>query len=155
MATSPGAKVKIGSAPTRPISSIRHQKDLARATRIERVCDQRGIKLRGKIERVGPCPICGGNDRFSINIRKQIFNCRGCAVGGDVIALTQFLDGCNFPDAIKTLAGNETPSPPSPPPPSPSPSIYEHRQCGKARWLWRASELAPSTIVEKYLRLAA
>ena len=47
----------------------------------------RGIKLRGKVERVGPCPNCGGHDRFAINIRKQVWNCRGCHKGGDRIAL--------------------------------------------------------------------
>lgn len=45
----------------------------AHAVPIECVIDQREIKLRGKVERVGPCPRCGGTDRFSINIKKQLF----------------------------------------------------------------------------------
>ena len=43
------------------------------------------LKGRGA-DRCGPCPVCGGTDRFSINIRKQVFRCRVCNIGGDVIA---------------------------------------------------------------------
>ena len=45
-------------------------------------------------------------DRFSTNTREPVFNCRGCGRGGDVISLVQHLDGCNFPDAVKTLSGD-------------------------------------------------
>ena len=63
----------------------------ARAVRIEDEIVRRGIKLRGKIERVGPCPKCGGEDRFSINTKKGVWNCRQCGVGGDVIKLVEHL----------------------------------------------------------------
>jgi hypothetical protein len=40
----------------------------AKAVAIEQEIGRRGIKLgNGKIEREGPCPRCGGTDRFSIN----------------------------------------------------------------------------------------
>jgi phage/plasmid primase-like uncharacterized protein len=68
----------------------------ARSMPIEDELARRGIHLRGKIERCGPCPKCGGDDRFSINTQKGIFNCRGCGVGGDVIDLVQHLDGVDF-----------------------------------------------------------
>jgi phage/plasmid primase-like uncharacterized protein len=77
----------------------------ARATPIESVIDQCGIRLRGRVERVGPCPVCGGDDRFSINTKKQVFHCRGCGKGGDVIALVQHLDSSSFHQAVATLAG--------------------------------------------------
>jgi hypothetical protein len=79
---------------------------LARSIRIEDEIARRGIKLRGKIERIGPCPVCGGTDRFAINTRKQVFNCRGFG-GGDVIAMVQHLDGWSFTEAVRTLAGIE------------------------------------------------
>ena len=79
--------------------------DAAKSVPIQNVIDQRGIKLRGKIERVGACPTCGGEDRFAINVQKQVFNCRGCGAKGDVIALVQHLDSCNFTDAVIALAG--------------------------------------------------
>ena len=37
----------------------------ARSVKIEDEIARRGIKLNGKIERVGPCPKCGGVDRFA------------------------------------------------------------------------------------------
>jgi phage/plasmid primase-like uncharacterized protein len=75
---------------------------------IETEIARRGIKLRGGIDRCGPCPMCGGTDRFSINIKKQCFCCRGCQVGGDVIALVRHLDGVDFSTAIATLTGSVT-----------------------------------------------
>lgn len=33
-------------------------------------------------EYIGPCPLSGGKDRFSYNIRKNVWNCRGCNEGG-------------------------------------------------------------------------
>jgi hypothetical protein len=77
----------------------------ARSTPIERVIEQRGIRLNGKTDRNGPCPVCGGDDRFAINVRKQVFNCRQCGVGGDVIKMVEHLDGVDFIAACTTLAG--------------------------------------------------
>ena len=78
----------------------------ARAVPIEREIVRRGIELtREGVEYIGPCPLCGGDDRFAVNIKKQIFNCRGCKVGGDVINLVRHLDGVGFVEACTTLAG--------------------------------------------------
>ena len=78
----------------------------ARAVTVEDELARRGIKLRGRgSERCGPCPRCGGEDRFSINTKKQVWNCRGCSHGGDVIALVQHIDGCGFMEAVEILAG--------------------------------------------------
>ena len=58
--------------------------DRARAVPIEAEIKRRGIPLkRNGAERVGPCPKCGGDDRFSINPKKNVFYCRRCDVGGD------------------------------------------------------------------------
>src|SRR5436309_5043284 len=79
----------------------------ARAVRIEDEIAYRGVELRRQGgELIGPCPTCGGVDRFGINLAKQVFNCRGCgARGGDAIALVQSLDRCTFVAAVETLAG--------------------------------------------------
>jgi hypothetical protein len=79
--------------------------EAARRTRIEDILERYGVRLRGKIDRCGPCPVCGGDDRFGANTKKQVFNCRQCGAKGDVIALTQFLDDCDFATAIETLSG--------------------------------------------------
>lgn len=70
---------------------------------------KRGAKLkRSGAEWYGPCPVCGGKDRFAVNIQKRIFICRGEA-GGDVIGLVQHLDRCDFLAACQTLAGRPPP----------------------------------------------
>jgi hypothetical protein len=63
-------------------------------------------------EFVGPCPNCGGEDRFAINPGKVgkngkpgLFVCRRCGEGGDAVDLEQFLSGTKFPDAVKDLTG--------------------------------------------------
>jgi DNA primase len=82
----------------------------ARAVRIEDEIARRGIKLkRTGIEHVGPCPKCGGEDRFAINVAKQVFHCRGCDVGGDVIKLVEHLDGLDFIAACTALTGEPPP----------------------------------------------
>jgi hypothetical protein len=78
----------------------------AKAVPIESEIVRRGIKLVGRgHERCGSCPVCGGRDRFSINVTKGLFNCRGCNGRGDVIDLVQFLDGVDHRTACRTLAG--------------------------------------------------
>ena len=82
----------------------------ARAVPIGREIERRGIELNGgKIERCGPCPRCGGDDRFSINTAKGVFNCRGCGAKGDVIDLVRFLDECDFIAAGTKLTGEPPP----------------------------------------------
>lgn len=82
----------------------------ARAVPIEREIGRRGLKLKHVgVEHVGPCPKCGGDDRFAINTRKQVFHCRGCDLGGDVIKLVEHLDGVDFATACTTLIGEPPP----------------------------------------------
>jgi phage/plasmid primase-like uncharacterized protein len=83
----------------------------ARAVRIEEVIASRGIELKGQgHERIGACPQCrDGKDRFAINTQKQVFNCRVCGGKGGVVDLVMWLDGCDFKQAVATLAGEEWP----------------------------------------------
>jgi hypothetical protein len=118
----------------------------ARDVRIEDEIGRRGIRLRGQVERVGPCPVCGGIDRFGINTRKQLFHCRGCGAGGEVIALTQHLDGCDFREAIERLSGErEVENRRNPSRPKTSDTI------ARARQRWREAIDPRGTIVETYL----
>ena len=67
-----------------------------------------GTKLTkdGSTELVGPCPICGGTDRFSIKPADRFFYCRGCARGGrGAIDLLMFLSGASFTEAVNQLTG--------------------------------------------------
>ena len=83
------------------------QIDEAKRVDLATIVRERGIRLAGRSsEMCGPCPACGGNDRFSVNLKKQVFNCRGCgAKGAGSIDLVMFLDGCDFSLAVETLTG--------------------------------------------------
>lgn len=89
--------------------------DAARAYPIGDLAEVRGLRLRGRVERVGPCPDCGdggkgmASDRFSINTHKGLFGCRRCGAGGDVVDLVQFLDHCDFLRACEVLTGHPAP----------------------------------------------
>jgi phage/plasmid primase-like uncharacterized protein len=107
----------------------------ARAIRIEDEIARRGITLkRAGAEQFGPCPVCGGTDRFAINVHKQVFNCRVCGAKGDVIALVQHLDDVSFKDAITTLTGDGAGT--TPPPKPAKPHDDEDDKASKAAWLW-------------------
>lgn len=56
----------------------------ARGVSFETACDRAGVPQapRGKPEYQGPCPRCGGKDRFAVNRKKSVWNCRGCGAGG-------------------------------------------------------------------------
>jgi putative DNA primase/helicase len=121
--------------------------------RIEDEVARRSIKLNGRgPERYGPCPVCGGTDRFSINIKKQVWNCRHCAKGGDVIALVQHIDGADFKTAIRTLGAEDRPSPAArPEPPVSVPSPREDANGKRALALWYASRPIAGTLAMAYL----
>jgi hypothetical protein len=88
----------------------RHDDAAERARRvpIEDEVAQRGFKLRREgRELIGPCPVCReGEDRFSVNPKKQVWHCRRCDTGGDVIKLVEMADHLDFRAAVEKLAGN-------------------------------------------------
>ncbi|MFG6081613.1 hypothetical protein ACEUZ9_002237 [Paracoccus litorisediminis] len=64
--------------------------------------------VRAGGELVGPCPQCGGRDRFGINLRTGQFLCRkqcGANAKGDQIALVQHVMGMDFRAALDWLCG--------------------------------------------------
>ena len=110
----------------------------ARRVPIEDEIRRRAIELKRQgAELVGPCPACGGRDRFSVNVRKQVFNCRGYG-GGNVIKLVQHIDGCDFVSAITTLTGDR-PRKPTPPAKPEERDGYkdEQRNLDRAEAIWR------------------
>lgn len=87
---------------------LQDRKDRAHAMAIGEVAARLGIEgLRpGAGELTGPCPVCGGRDRFSVNTRKNVFLCRRCedAHGGPV-NLVRHVMGCDYRPAIDWLMG--------------------------------------------------
>jgi len=87
--------------------------DRARSRDIVEEARARGAQLKkgaGAWAWRGPCLSCGGTDRFSLNVVKQCFNCRGCGKGGDVIKLVMMADNCTFMQACESLTGEPSPT---------------------------------------------
>lgn len=66
------------------------------------------LKRQGS-EQVGPCPHCGGSDRFALSPRKNRWNCRGFGGGGPV-RLLMHCDGLGFLEAAERLTGEPCPN---------------------------------------------
>jgi Toprim domain/CHC2 zinc finger len=78
----------------------------ARSVSVVEVAQRHGAKLRREGRELnGPCPRCGGVNRFAVWPAKNLWNCRGCGVGGDSIKLEMHLSGRRFFDAVRTLIG--------------------------------------------------
>ncbi len=130
----------------------------AEAVNIGDVGSERGFAFDRAGNHAGPCPRCGGKDRFSISIRKGAFLCRQCHPngGGGAIRLVMFLDDLGFRAAVEMLVGErQAPARQSKPVPVARNSAdHDRRQHDKARWLWSQHQPISGTIAEKYLRQA-
>lgn len=67
------------------------------------------LKRSGR-EHTGPCPWCGGTDRFSINPVKSKWHCRGHGGGGDAIGMVMHIAGLSFLEAVQDITGEPPPS---------------------------------------------
>jgi hypothetical protein len=86
--------------------------DQARAVPVLEIAERHGARLkRSGHELIGPCPVCGGVDRFAILPSKNLWNCRGCRAGGDTIAAEMHLGGRSFVDAVRALIGEDAGTP--------------------------------------------
>ncbi len=105
---------------------------IGNTTRLKRVSASEGG------EYAGPCPICGGRDRFHVQPARGRWLCRRCtAKWSDAIALHRALYHSSFEEAVRALCGVdlaytqagearqplaraavETPEPSEPPPPA-------------------------------------
>ena len=103
--------------------------DRAKQRDILEVAESLGARLKRTtaVERAGPCLICGGTDRFSLNLNKQVCNCRQCDLSGDVIALVMGVEGLSFRAAAEWLTGERAP----PPKPRPRPQECEQEPADK------------------------
>lgn len=85
--------------------------DLARSADLLGTAQSFGVHLKksGTAEWEGPCPICGGKDRFSINTKKRVCNCRQCDLKGNVIAFVEAVTSSGFIEAVETINGTPRP----------------------------------------------
>jgi hypothetical protein len=94
-----------------PTPAFRDWVDRARGVHVNAILSTHHIALTGKgNKRAGPCPKCGGDDRFAVDLGKELFNCRGCgAKGHGAISLEQFIAGQSFLQAVETITGEPPP----------------------------------------------
>lgn len=72
----------------------------------------KGWKLGPGTDKAGPCPVCGGNDRFAIHTGKNTFNCRRCGIsGGGVIDLVMQTENVKFVRACELITGRTVADP--------------------------------------------
>jgi len=57
------------------------------------------LKRKTANEWAGPCPECGGTDRFLIWTHREAWHCRGCNVTGDAIEFLRRFESKSCPDA--------------------------------------------------------
>jgi hypothetical protein len=140
--------------------------DQARTVDMLDVARQHGVELRKQgQEFVGACPVCGtGNDRFAIQPKRKVFNCRVCGKGGrGSVDLEIFCSGVDYVEAVKQLTGaTSLSSHRSPAAEAAAQAEADKRkaeqqqdeaaQHRKAAWLWLRRQPAIGSLVETYLR---
>lgn len=85
-----------------------HLIDQAKAVNILSLAERRSeLRKVAAAEYAGPCPKCGGTDRFHLNDRAGWWFCRQChPKQGDSIEFVRWLDpGLSFAEAVQRLAG--------------------------------------------------
>jgi ribosomal protein L37AE/L43A len=114
--------------------------------------------LGGRLKRVtrtelaGPCPVCNGTDRFSVNVKQQVWHCRGCGKGGaGALSLVMHTRELNFRQAVAFLTGEATTPKPARPRPVAEPSRDNSDNRGKALALWREGVDPRVPVVKLYL----
>ena len=74
--------------------------------------DFKGWKLGPGPDKAGPCPNCGGTDRFAIHTTKNTFNCRRCDLSGKgVIDLVMQTEKLKFVAACELITGRRVADP--------------------------------------------
>jgi phage/plasmid primase-like uncharacterized protein len=127
----------------------------ARAVTIAAAAEMLGMKLPRIGELIGPCPHCGGRDRFSVNVRKSVWNCRGAHGGNDALSLVQHALGIDFRGAVAFLAGERDLDPAPQPRPAPQPAGDDDAaKIARAQQIAREGQDVRGTFVELYLAIA-
>lgn len=87
-------------------------RDEAMAVTCESWAIQKRWPLDRGVDRAGPCPVCGGTDRFAIHTRKNTFNCRQCGISGaGVIELVMKTENVGFVRACEIITGRSASDP--------------------------------------------
>ncbi|MBB2841448.1 UNVERIFIED_ORG: hypothetical protein GGE64_005231 [Rhizobium etli] len=70
--------------------------DRAQSVTVCEAVERLGLQIK-RGDKGQPCPHCGGKDRFSVNLVKGAWNCRGCSIGGRTgVGLVGFVLGLDL-----------------------------------------------------------
>ena len=118
-----------------------------------------GLKQKTAKEWAGPCPECGGTDRFIVWTEKEGWHCRGCNKSGDAIEFLRQFEGKTCPEAHAALGrdcrshacpvadkcrkGSGTPAAPrTVTPPAPKDESYQPAAATDPQSVWTAQAAA-------------
>jgi len=113
---------------------------VSRYTKVQKVAGIHGG------EYAGPCPRCGGRDRFRVQPERGLWWCRQCSPNEhwqDAIDFVMWMEGLSFKDACAKLDGEPIPvriAPPPKPAPAPEPDegppseAWQRAAKGFVRW---------------------
>lgn len=97
-----------------PAETIEQAKKIDMLALAERYTQLKKIAPR---EWAGPCPKCGGTDRFHVWPEENSFTClgkndgrSGCGESGDTIAFIRWVEGVSFPEAVQRLTNCALPT---------------------------------------------
>jgi len=111
-----------------------------------------------RAEYAGPCPKCGGEDRFHVHTEKGWWFCRQChEKRGDAIDFARWMGlARDFPEAVAYLTGDAPAASPPPPKRKPTPKRKARRWPSKS-WqaeAWRELSRAHAVMDDTGLGLA-
>ncbi len=86
-------------------------------------------------EYAGPCPWCGGNDRFRVWPGAGRYWCRGCDKAGDAIQYLRDFRGLSFLEACKYLGHDPGPRKDTP---RTAPAAWEPKETSAPSELWQS-----------------
>jgi putative DNA primase/helicase len=118
--------------------------------RWKNILPQLGISTSFLTNKQGPCPVCGGKDRFRFDDKegKGSFYCNNC-LSGDGVRLLELKHGWDFLEAVKQVR-SVLPHSPEHAPGQPKIDPVRARQ-GMVQ-LWEAAHRIDGTEAEAYLR---
>lgn len=126
------------------------------------ILSQFGIDERHLVNRHGPCPVCGGKDRFRFDDKegRGTFYCNGtCGGAGDGYTLLSHYKGCDrltaYREVKALLSGGRLSAIPEPRiiEPTPFDGVDQKRRQNALRTIWnQAKPVTKGDPVDKYLR---
>ena len=78
----------------------------ARDADLVATAERLGVALKsGKAnQRIGRCPVCGGDDQLRVDVKKKTWRCDRCGKGGVAIDLARHAGNLAFGEAVAFLA---------------------------------------------------